>query len=322
MKALVCIVLCMVCATPIRAQLLLKNHVESFRLSDSDGVQIWAGARNKLFQTTDAGQTWLVRYTFPSGMIRQILSLSKNESTILVTTTGNRSSGGLFISRDRGSTFARTGFLPAGLGLIESEERIYALNSANASVFVSTDEGRSWRGSSDTLAFLDSGELNCAFAFDRTHRTFYAGSTRGCIRRYTEERGWEVVFIDSFTREVPQIMVDHSREMVFAITTSVRASGLNGLLSSRDKGQTWQREPSPSNLWAMDLLGDSFLLGQFFTFDSTYPRSGVLLGNPKNKTWRGIDDLEDDIIWQVQRTASKNWIFVAGRKGLRKIRAH
>jgi photosystem II stability/assembly factor-like uncharacterized protein len=188
------------------------NHMGFSVLTASDGT-VWAGTAGGLNRSLDGGLTWR-RFTsdgtqssLTGNWVISIEEQSTPASSIIWAATwntgdvggGNGGQFGVSLTRDGGQSFEQTllgqriydvGFAPG---------RVYA--AGDNGLFISTDEGRTWRTQSDFRDRANPGRLvrpgSAVFSVETSQDgTLWAGTSDGLLRSLDDGLTWSIFRTD------------------------------------------------------------------------------------------------------------------------------
>ena len=203
---------------PINCILLASDYVDSGRLL--------AGVANKIYASTDRGETCSVVAELPSS----VLALVGDEKVVLA----GLHDAGIWRSTDSGETWADSSsglaargfarFLPAG-------STIYAMGPQEG-LWWSEDAGKSWQSVPDATQYLPL----TAISVPSGESLFIVSQEQGLLRSTDKGQSWHVVCKETSLQAV-LVLTDGGNG--WAGTSDGR------LFVTRDSGETWEQVDSP-----------------------------------------------------------------------------
>lgn len=189
----------------------------------------------KLYQTTDGGTTWVLRYANPSPEqpLRQVLFTDANVGyavggSMQCGGTGCVPPGGRIVkTTDGGATWASVWQLSGvdipSIAVNDAGELFAVANAATGRIFKSTDGGSNWQ----TIA-TQPFQLT-KIAFDRS-QGFCASAAGNVIRSTDRGNSW---------REVATFSYPYINELAFAAGIGYCVEGYAKVYRTTDNGSTW-----------------------------------------------------------------------------------
>lgn len=269
---------------------------------------LYAGTTEGLYKTLNAGRTF-TRMTDPSVIVNDVYVDPRDPKHVLLATDR----GGVLASRDGGETFAASN---AGISerkvaalLVDrnNPQRIYAgvVNDKNyGGVFVSTDGGKSWSQAGHGLDGRDvyalaqtrdgavlAGTNEGIFALDppdsqnadaNASAADPVWEARNTIANTVTKTVTETHFrtrVNVQKQEKSPVVELNGRVTALDVSSDVWAAATSsGLLTSRDKGATWQGGPvvGASDYISVTVHGDNIAAARL---------GGVVLSQDKGLTW-------------------------------------
>ncbi len=212
------------------------GSVWALAVDPADADVVYAGTRNGVFKSTDAGATWTVasKGLGPAGV--WVMSFAITSEAVYAGTY----SSGVYKSTDGGgSWFPASAGLPSALVLTpnvgalvadpRSPDRIWA--GTNRGVYLTTNGGLSWQQRLRGLP-LDAPSRGLALAPDG--RTLYATNTRAIFKTTNQGKKWVRVSNGITTGSIGDVVLDPTNP-------SVVFGGGVGLWKSANGGASWTR---------------------------------------------------------------------------------
>lgn len=260
---------------------LTTRMIRALAVDSND--QIFAGTSDSgVYRSSDAGTTWR---KFNNGLTNEIvLSLAINSDQHLFAAT---SGSGVFRSTDHGDSWLR---VDSGLTcgfvrtiVVDHLGKIFAgtFTSDRQGVYVSTDNGTSWRTSG-----LTNPEINCLVVTQQNH-IFAATNGEGIFRSTDSGASWTQVANGLGNAYFSSIAADSVGNLYAG--TPFTLPGLVGVFFSSDNGNTWVYRSGTT--WDIKTLATYRTTTLFCgTFDD-----GLMSSTDLGLTWRRLS-LQNTIV--------------------------
>ena len=195
-----------------RVDRLYWDHVEGFCLADSVGREIYAGSRNRLYYSSDFGQSWSHLGDLPKiTLIRQIIPISRG--TIFINTSKGIY-GESFLSTDSGRTYCEC-LASTGAGncayFDSAKHTLYVACENPFKLMRSEDSGFTWTPEGGKLdSIKDPHVCSLLVGNDESGRKFYISTSipPAIYCRSEQDEGWHKCFTDPMineNRELPLV---------------------------------------------------------------------------------------------------------------------
>jgi photosystem II stability/assembly factor-like uncharacterized protein len=316
------------------------RRTRSLRMDPADRNTVYAGTTEGLYKTQDGGQNW-TRTTGPDVIVNDVYVDPRNPRHLLLAT--DRS--GVLASEDGGLGFqpSNTGFSQRQVTALLADAghpgTIYAgvINDKSyGGVFVSTDEGETWKQQSDGLKGRDIFEL----ARSR-EGTLLAGSSDGVFR--WEDGAW--VQADAVAGETPEAPVAakspvRSRgrrrterraedsgakdpvDLRGRVTALAAADGTwyaatpQGVFRSVDEGQSWSAVLRSHDANAFFRDGDTVAIAASGRTVFAGRRQGIMASDDEGATWKEMAFPEGLTTLHALALAPGGALWAGGREGI------
>jgi hypothetical protein len=310
-----------------RVDRLYWDHVEGFCLADSVGREIYAGSRNRLYYSSDFGQSWAHLGDLPKvTLIRQIVPMGRE--TIFINSSKGIY-GESYLSTDSGYSWCVC--LPStGAGncaYFDSEKHtLYAACENPFQLLRSEDSGLTWVPDGRALDSIKDPHVCSLLVSDAdTGRTFYisTSSPATIYRRSEREHAWRKCFTDPlrvWNREVP-LVAKWGTRLVACIASGPHGS-LEKIYLSDDGGAQWKGITCPFNIWGAGVnSSDLHLLwiGNYGTWLKTKDTVSLQYTRDDGRTWQIVPQCGGNFFWQLQELADGS-LFAATDFGLMRIK--
>jgi photosystem II stability/assembly factor-like uncharacterized protein len=253
------------------------GSVWALAVDPDDADVVYAGTRNGIFKSTDAGATWAPasKGLGPAGV--WVMSLAVTSEAVYAGTYTN----GVYKSTDGGATwFSASAGLPYAVVLTpnvgalvadpRSPDRIWA--GTNRGVFLTTNGGLSWQERRRGLP-LDAPSRGLALAPDG--KTLYASNTRSVFKTTNQGKKWTRVS-KGLIGSVGDLVLDPANP------STLFAAGL-GLWKTTNRGASWtQVAPSlfDGGVLALAWQGTRLLVSHY-----SVAKRAILYSDDRGATW-------------------------------------
>ncbi|MFZ2490931.1 MAG: YCF48-related protein [Thermoanaerobaculia bacterium] len=211
-----------------------NRRIHDVKIDPKDEKVVYAGSVAGLYRSEDAGKSWAV-ISDEGLVINSIVLHPKRPDRIVLAVEGD----GVYLSSDRGKTFARSSFGLQNLRITTivadplREKRVYAsvvFGGAASGIYASDDAGMTWEKKS-TTALPEVLTLDIAPESGAEPR-FIAGTDKGFFWS-TDAKNWTQAEPSGFPIRVDRVL-RFNRTRLFAAT-------VEGVFTSRDAGRSWYR---------------------------------------------------------------------------------
>lgn len=236
------------------------RRTRMLKMDPADHNIIYAGTTEGLWKSTDAGASWK-RTTDANVVINDVLIDPRQPAHVLLATDR----GGVLTSNDGGLTFAASnrGFSHRQVSTVLVDRNdssiVYAglLNDKEqGGVFVSRNAGRSWTQMSEGLDERDVLVLS-----QSPEGALFAGTDRGILRYDKDQNRWIALNPPAAVEPVSARRKHAAQKIAFdpisgrildLELTAQRwyATTTEGLFTSTNRGESWQREEAPQLKYA------------------------------------------------------------------------
>ncbi|MCB1120670.1 MAG: hypothetical protein KJT03_03910 [Verrucomicrobiae bacterium] len=209
-----------------------ESDVLQIAVDPEDGNRVYAASAWGVTLSTDGGDTWQASNTGLPEYFSKNIAIDYRKTSRLLLATGT----GLFESRNRGKTWKRITSFPqvAGLRLrrSESDPDLWICGSEGRGVWVSTDDGKTWKATAPALK-----EANIyGVAIDPFEADNLAAGGWGTGVYLTEDRG------KSWEKARGKLPSDNITSVLFDVNVSHRiwaSTFEEGTYFSDDFGNSW-----------------------------------------------------------------------------------
>ncbi len=310
-----------------RVDRLYWDHVEGFCLADSVGREIYAGSRNRLYYSSDFGQTWMHLGDLPKiTLIRQIIPISKG--TIFINASRGVF-GESYLSTDSGRTYCEC--LPStGAGncaYFDSEKHtLYVACENPFKLMRSEDSGYTWKPEGSIVDSAGNADIcSLLVSDDSLGRTFYiSASTPARIYCRSEgENAWRKCFTETMknpNRELP-LITKWGNRLVACVTSGPRSTPKKIYLSD-DRGITWQGINCPFGIWGVGVNASdprTIWVGQYGSWLKTKDTIALQYSQDEGRTWNKVPNCGGQFYWQLQELSDGS-LFAATDFGLMRVK--
>lgn len=290
-----------------RVDRLYWDHVEGFCLADSVGREIYAGSRNRLYYSSDFGQSWTHLGDLPKvTLIRQIIPDGRGTIFIIGANTWH---GECYVSLDSGRTFCErldsTG--ANNCAYYDSQmHRLFVVSEVPFQLLYSDDSGSTWFPEGDTIDDIRNPHACSLLVRDEPlGKAFYIStSVPATIYCMTEtENTWRKCFRDrqNLKRELPLVTM-WGKKLVACIATGLFISHQE-IYVSDDKGVTWRTINCPFDIWGAGFNASDtnvIWVGNYESILKSDENISLQFSQDQGNTWHPILNCEGKLFWQLQ----------------------
>jgi hypothetical protein len=314
--------------TQIATRTVYSGHVECSSFNPNRKETIFAGNRNRLLVTYDAGQTWDTIFQFARDvLVRHIIIPKSDTCVLLVTTSIKTGKPNFFRSVSCGHSFDCVD-VQVGLGDAVCEQKgvLYCTRLDSLAILYSIDEGLDWKPMTPVSPMADSMDETCSLlACDFKQLSFLVGTNKGKIWRFSGQTGWKKSLIEHICglSEVPGFAQLGGDTMLAVTTTGEPGCNHQGLLLSSDSGESWKAFKSPENLWCAAVRHSGtnrICISQFYSLDKVFTQSSILTTERLGDVWTPLIALQDSFVWTLSYSSDDSWLAIAGDGGLHIVR--
>jgi hypothetical protein len=311
-----------------RVDRLYWDHVEGFYLADSVGREIYAGSRNRLYYSSDFGQSWTHLGDLPKvTLIRQIIPIDRR--TIFINSSKGIY-GVAFLSTDSGRSYCVC--LPStGAGncayFDSAKHTLYVACEKPFKLMRSEDSGFTWtpEGSKLDSTIGDPHVCSLLVSNDDSGRKFYISTSipAAIYCRPERENAWNQCFIDPIkiqSRELP-LVTKWGKRLVACVTSGPNSSSEKIFLSD-DRAVTWRSVNCPFEIWGVGVNASdlkTLWAGNYGNWLNSKDSIALQYTQDEGLTWRIIPNCGAQYFWQLQELADGS-LYAATDFGLMRIK--
>jgi hypothetical protein len=310
-----------------RVDRLYWDHVEGFCLVDSVGREIYVGSRNRLYYSSDFGQSWTHLGDLPKvTLIRQIIPI--NRGTIFIVASMS-TYGECYLSMDSGHTFCECLFSTgaSSCACFDSKRHIlYVASEYPFKLMRSEDSGFTWIPDGNKIDSIQNPHVCSLYVSDKpSGRTFYISTSipASIYCRLDGEDKWKKCFSDPLkkpNRELPLVTMWGNR-LVACVASGVYGPAEKIYLSS-DCGKTWKGIQCPFNIWGAGVNASdpkTLWVGNYGDWPKTDDDPSLEYTEDEGRSWHIVPNSGSKFFWQMQILADST-LYAATDFGLMHIK--
>jgi hypothetical protein len=310
-----------------RVERLYWDHVEGFCLADSLGREIYAGSRNRLYYSSDFGQSWSHLGDLPKvTLIRQIVPINRR---IIFINSSKGIYGESYLSTDSGRTYCEC-LLSTGAGncaYFDSEKHaLYVACENPFQLLCSLDSGFTWIAEGSKIdSISDPHVCSLLVSTDESGRKFYISTSipPAIYCRSERNEGWRKCFTDpqiNENRELPLVM-KWGNKLVACVSSGPHGS-FQKIYLSDDDGVAWRGINCPFNIWGAGVNPSdprTIWVGNYGIWPDSKDTLSLQYTQDEGRTWNKVPNCRGQFYWQLQELADGS-LYAATDFGLMRIK--